>query len=373
MATNFPTGLDSLTNPTPTDTLSNPSHSDQHANANDAIEALEAKVGVNGSAVTSTIDYFINNTAATKAGTETLTNKTISLANNTVTMTLAQLNTAVTDADVAGLTTAQTLTNKTIALGSNTVSGTLAQFNAAVTDADLVSLAGAETLTNKQMQLASNTISGSLSDFNNALLGADFASLAGAETLTNKTIGMTTNTISGTLAQFNTAVTDADLVSIAGTETLTNKTLTSPVVNTPTITGGTFIQAEVRSLEEKWTTTASAAPATITYDVLSQSALGYTVNNTGNFTVNFRGDASTTLTNTLLSGASISVLLAVQNGTTAYYLTDISIDGSPATVYWLNKSAVVAGTASARDIYYFVLHKQSDATIVVYASRAYYG
>jgi len=44
---------------------------------------------------------------------------------------------------------AQTLTNKTIAFGSNTVSGSLSQFNTAVTDADLASLAGTETLTNK--------------------------------------------------------------------------------------------------------------------------------------------------------------------------------------------------------------------------------
>ena len=53
MATNFPTSLDNLTNPTSSDALNNPSHAGQHANANDAIEALEAKVGVNSSAVPS--------------------------------------------------------------------------------------------------------------------------------------------------------------------------------------------------------------------------------------------------------------------------------------------------------------------------------
>lgn len=58
MATNFPTSLDTLTNPTSTDGLNNPSHSSQHANANDAIEALEAKVGVNSSAVTTSLDYL---------------------------------------------------------------------------------------------------------------------------------------------------------------------------------------------------------------------------------------------------------------------------------------------------------------------------
>jgi len=59
MATNFPAGLDSLTNPLGTDTLASPSHSSQHANANDAIEALQAKVGVDNSAVTTSIDYRI--------------------------------------------------------------------------------------------------------------------------------------------------------------------------------------------------------------------------------------------------------------------------------------------------------------------------
>jgi phage-related tail protein len=59
MATNFPTSLDALTNPLSTDKLNNPSHSTQHANANDAIEALQAKVGVNSSAVTTSIDYKV--------------------------------------------------------------------------------------------------------------------------------------------------------------------------------------------------------------------------------------------------------------------------------------------------------------------------
>lgn len=57
MATNFPTTLDALTNPISTDSLANPDHATQHADANDAIEALQSKVGVNNSSVTTTIDY----------------------------------------------------------------------------------------------------------------------------------------------------------------------------------------------------------------------------------------------------------------------------------------------------------------------------
>jgi len=53
----------------------------------------------------------------------------------------------------AGLTASgsATLTNKTIALGNNTVSGTIAQFNTACTDADFATIAGSETLTSKTL------------------------------------------------------------------------------------------------------------------------------------------------------------------------------------------------------------------------------
>lgn len=50
-----------------------------------------------------------------------------------------------------------TLTNKTINLANNTLTGTLAEFNTAVSDANLASLAGSETLTNKDISSSTNT------------------------------------------------------------------------------------------------------------------------------------------------------------------------------------------------------------------------
>src|SRR3990167_745527 len=55
-STNFPSSLDTLTNPSGTDSVATVSHSGQHSNANDAIEALEAKLGTGAStAVTNSI------------------------------------------------------------------------------------------------------------------------------------------------------------------------------------------------------------------------------------------------------------------------------------------------------------------------------
>lgn len=62
MATDYPTSLDNFTNPASTDLMNSVTvpHNEQHANANDAIEALQAKVGVDSSAVTTSIDYQLN-------------------------------------------------------------------------------------------------------------------------------------------------------------------------------------------------------------------------------------------------------------------------------------------------------------------------
>jgi hypothetical protein len=68
MASNFPTSLDNFTNPTSSNTLASPDHAGQHSDANDAIEALQAKVGVNSSIVTSTIDYKLAQLTGGTAG-----------------------------------------------------------------------------------------------------------------------------------------------------------------------------------------------------------------------------------------------------------------------------------------------------------------
>ena len=59
MATAFPTSKDELVNPQPTDSVQTVSHAAQHANANDAIEALEAKVGVDNSTDPASLDYKV--------------------------------------------------------------------------------------------------------------------------------------------------------------------------------------------------------------------------------------------------------------------------------------------------------------------------
>jgi len=52
MAINYPTSLDTLTNPTATDQVATVDHASQHSELNDIAEALQAKVGINASTPT---------------------------------------------------------------------------------------------------------------------------------------------------------------------------------------------------------------------------------------------------------------------------------------------------------------------------------
>ena len=76
MPINFPTSLDNFSNPTTGDKLDSPSHSQQHSDANDALEALEAKLGVGASpAASATANQVLNiSSAGTSAWTSTLNN-----------------------------------------------------------------------------------------------------------------------------------------------------------------------------------------------------------------------------------------------------------------------------------------------------------
>lgn len=80
MAITFPTTLDTLTNSVPTQTLAAAGGvgvSDMLSNLNDAVEAIEAKVGINSSAVTTSIDYLLRHLPVQEATVDLNGNKLI--------------------------------------------------------------------------------------------------------------------------------------------------------------------------------------------------------------------------------------------------------------------------------------------------------
>ena len=153
----------------------------------------------------------------TAAGTTTLTNKSIDLTDNTLTGTLAEINTAVTDATLVSTTGSESLTNKDLTGSGNTFPTITMIDDSSTTDA--VSLGENFRFTGGtgiSSTLGSNAVTFAIDN--------TVATLTGSQTLTNKTIDLTDNTLSGTLAEINTAVSDATLVDTAVSTALDSTT-----------------------------------------------------------------------------------------------------------------------------------------------------
>jgi hypothetical protein len=132
----------------------------------------------------------------------------------------------------------------------------------------------------------------------------------------------------------------------------------------------TLANVTITGIQETDNIAATAATGTINFDILSQSVLYYTTNASGNFTINFRGNGSQTLNNTIPVGASVTATFLNTNGATPYYNSAVTIDGNSVTPKWQGGTAPAVGNASSIDSYNYVVIKTSATpTYTVLASQ----
>ena len=173
------------------------------ADAANSIKLASGNITFEGSSADS--DEIILTAADASGG-----DKTITLPNTTGTVALtSDIVYPVT------LTNSVTLTNKTLALGSNTISGTLAQFNTAVTDATLVSTTGSETLTNKSLTApvltGSSASAGSIVFKEDTDNGTNSATLKGPASTSDVTITLPAET--GTVLTTASSIANSNLAN----------------------------------------------------------------------------------------------------------------------------------------------------------------
>lgn len=126
----------------------------------------------------------------------------------------------------------------------------------------------------------------------------------------------------------------------------------------------------VTALEEVGSVVASTATGTVNIDCVTSTLWYYTTAASANWTLNFRGNSTTTLNSIMSTGNTLSVVFLNTSGATAYYPSAFTIDGTSVTPKWSGGTAPSAGNASAIDAYSFTIIKTAANTYTVLAGGA---
>lgn len=161
---------------------------------------------------------------------------------------------------------------------------------------------------------------------------------------------------------------DSGLTYNPSTGTIT-ASIFSGAVTATTVSASDTISINASAIEEV-DVQALGASGVVTLDAKNNSVFYYTSNATGNWTMNFRGNSTTTMDSFLAVGKSVTVVFLSTQGATAYYPTAFQVDGNAVTPKWLSGSAPTGGNASSIDSYSFTIVKTAANTYTILASQA---
>lgn len=157
------------------------------------------------------------------------------------------------------------------------------------------------------------------------------------------------------------------VASGATVTTIAGLTLTAPIENDAVQNYSTL-----KSATETINIVAAAATGTININKETSTVWYYTSNASANHTLNFRYNSSTTLNSKMSIGESVTFIWINTNGSTPYYPSAITIDGSSITPKFSGGTAYTAGNASSVDMYQYSIIKTADATFTVFAAQVKY-
>ena len=146
--------------------------------------------------------------------------------------------------------------------------------------------------------------------------------------------------------------------------------------NNITVNGTAFLNGNTSAISvvldnaiETTTVSATAATGTINFDVISQSVLYYTTNAIANWTLNVRGNSTTTLNNIMANGQSLTIAFMAAQGVSPFYSSALTIDGSSVTPRYQGGAAWTFGNANSIDTYAYTIIKTGTSAYTVLASQ----
>jgi hypothetical protein len=139
---------------------------------------------------------------------------------------------------------------------------------------------------------------------------------------------------------------------------------------TQTFNGSSSTEAmKILNIAEPANVVGSAPSATTNFYVNSGAVQYYTTNAANNWTINIAFSSGTSLNTAMATNDSISITMLATQGSTAYYNSAVTIDGTSVTPKWQGGSAPTSGNASGIDSYTYVILKVGSASYTVLASQ----
>jgi len=285
-------------------------------------------------------------------GTDDTNETTLTVADPTSDRTITLPNvtgTVVTTGDTGSVTNtmlAGSIANAKLANDSITVDGTTIALGASgsITGADLT-WSGTQTFVDNKLLVVDNVDT-------SKKLALQISNISPSTTRT-----LTAPDADGTIATREYVAGGAGAGSFTTLSASSTTSLTGDLSISNLITAG-----------EKTTVSNTAAASTIQYDMLTQSILYYTANATGNWTLNLRGNSSTTLNSVMAIGETRTITFLVTQGGTAYYQSGLTVDGTSVTPKWQNGVTLTSGNTNGIDVYVLAIVKTANATFTVLES-----
>lgn len=191
---------------------------------------------------------------------------------------------------------------------------------------------------------------------------------------------ITGGSITGNITSSNAVITNG---SVTANITSSNATITSGVItanvtsSNAVITGGQVsglsnlqVSGNItlsQAFFESANVTASAVTANITLVAKDSGICYFTSNASANTTVNLTGVSA------LGTGAATTYTLLMTNGSPAYKVNTVQVEGAASNVRWSGGAAPTSGNAANVDIYSFTVIKTGASAYSVFATQSQFG
>ena len=199
--------------------------------------------------------------------------------------------------------------------------------------------------------------------------------------MTTKVQSSTINTVANT--QITGLITASQIDSVSNTQitgTITSSQISSIPGNSPTTFtasqtfNGSSSNGAIKILNglESANVLSTAPVAEQNIYVSGGSVIFFNSNATTNWNINVAFSPTTTLNSVMSVNDSLTIAVLVKQGTTAYYNTQLKIDGVSQTIFPQGGTQWSSGNSSGIDAYTYTIIKTASSTYTVLAAQTQY-